>query len=174
MHDAPVKELAWIPEMNLLVTGSWDKTLRWPSIWITFTSLEYHRCFTYLLVVYRYAIHSWSMLIARYCGLSICIFMIWSALIVLCLYSMDFLFNGFSYVFTQVSLLCCIDIIFYIFIKSCVASHIVLCVWFSILYISPRTLIIYLFYHSWIREGCPSIQVISCRHVAFCFSGTGI
>lgn len=28
MHDAPVKELAWIPEMNLLVTGSWDKTLR--------------------------------------------------------------------------------------------------------------------------------------------------
>ncbi|KAL0335144.1 UNVERIFIED_CONTAM: protein RAE1 [Sesamum radiatum] len=29
MHDAPVKELAWIPEMNLLVTGSWDKTLRY-------------------------------------------------------------------------------------------------------------------------------------------------
>ncbi|KAF3648304.1 Protein RAE1 [Capsicum annuum] len=28
MHDAPVKELAWIPETNLLVTGSWDKTLR--------------------------------------------------------------------------------------------------------------------------------------------------
>ncbi|KAJ8625778.1 hypothetical protein MRB53_034308 [Persea americana] len=28
MHDAPVKELAWVPEMNLLVTGSWDKTLR--------------------------------------------------------------------------------------------------------------------------------------------------
>lgn len=28
MHDAPVKELAWIPEMSLLVTGSWDKTLR--------------------------------------------------------------------------------------------------------------------------------------------------
>ncbi|XXG87527.1 hypothetical protein AAC387_Pa11g2192 [Persea americana] len=27
MHDAPVKELAWVPEMNLLVTGSWDKTL---------------------------------------------------------------------------------------------------------------------------------------------------
>lgn len=28
MHDAPIKELSWIPEMNLLVTGSWDKTLR--------------------------------------------------------------------------------------------------------------------------------------------------
>lgn len=28
MHDAPVKEIAWIPEMSLLVTGSWDKTLR--------------------------------------------------------------------------------------------------------------------------------------------------
>lgn len=28
MHDAPVKELAWISEMNCLVTGSWDKTLR--------------------------------------------------------------------------------------------------------------------------------------------------
>lgn len=28
MHDAPVKEVAWIPEMNLLVSGSWDKTLR--------------------------------------------------------------------------------------------------------------------------------------------------
>ncbi|MCL7050389.1 hypothetical protein MKW94_009730, partial [Papaver nudicaule] len=27
MHDAPVKEVAWIPEMNLLATGSWDKTL---------------------------------------------------------------------------------------------------------------------------------------------------
>ncbi|KAG6422005.1 hypothetical protein SASPL_118566 [Salvia splendens] len=29
MHDAPIKELAWIPEMSLLVTGSWDKTLRY-------------------------------------------------------------------------------------------------------------------------------------------------
>ena len=28
MHDAPVKEVAWIPQMNLLVSGSWDKTLR--------------------------------------------------------------------------------------------------------------------------------------------------
>lgn len=28
MHDAPVKEIAWIPQMNLLVSGSWDKTLR--------------------------------------------------------------------------------------------------------------------------------------------------
>lgn len=28
MHDAPVKDVAWIPEMNLLVSGSWDKTLR--------------------------------------------------------------------------------------------------------------------------------------------------
>ncbi|GKV45405.1 hypothetical protein SLEP1_g52486 [Rubroshorea leprosula] len=27
MHDAPVKEVAWIPGMNLLVSGSWDKTL---------------------------------------------------------------------------------------------------------------------------------------------------
>ncbi|XP_070669148.1 protein RAE1-like [Malus domestica] len=26
MHDAPIKEAAWIPEMNYLVTGSWDKT----------------------------------------------------------------------------------------------------------------------------------------------------
>lgn len=29
MHDAPIKEIAWIPEMNLLVTGSWDKTLKY-------------------------------------------------------------------------------------------------------------------------------------------------
>lgn len=28
MHDAPIKEVAWIPEMSLLVTGSWDKTLK--------------------------------------------------------------------------------------------------------------------------------------------------
>lgn len=28
-HDAPVKELAWIQPMNLLVTGSWDKTLKY-------------------------------------------------------------------------------------------------------------------------------------------------
>eukprot|EP01018_Ginkgo_biloba_P032035 Gb_30896 [translate_table: standard] len=29
MHDAPIREIAWIPEMNLLVTGSWDKTLKY-------------------------------------------------------------------------------------------------------------------------------------------------
>ncbi|KAI5021023.1 hypothetical protein ZWY2020_054433 [Hordeum vulgare] len=29
MHDAPVKEVAWISQMNLLVSGSWDKTLRY-------------------------------------------------------------------------------------------------------------------------------------------------
>ncbi|PON53565.1 WD repeat containing protein [Parasponia andersonii] len=28
MHDAPIKDLAWIPEMNFLVTGSWDRTLQ--------------------------------------------------------------------------------------------------------------------------------------------------
>lgn len=28
MHDAPIKEIAWIPEISLLVTGSWDKTLK--------------------------------------------------------------------------------------------------------------------------------------------------
>ncbi|PPS15754.1 hypothetical protein GOBAR_AA04832 [Gossypium barbadense] len=27
MHDAPIKEVAWIPEMNLLATRTWDKTL---------------------------------------------------------------------------------------------------------------------------------------------------
>jgi mRNA export factor len=27
-HEAPIKELAWIPQMSLLVSGSWDKTLR--------------------------------------------------------------------------------------------------------------------------------------------------
>jgi len=27
-HEAPIKELAWVPQMNLLVSGSWDKTLR--------------------------------------------------------------------------------------------------------------------------------------------------
>ena len=31
MHDAPVKDIAWIPEMNLLATGSWDKTLKYAS-----------------------------------------------------------------------------------------------------------------------------------------------
>ncbi|GAB2269528.1 Poly(A)+ RNA export protein rae1 [Dionaea muscipula] len=29
MHDAPIKEIAWIPEISLLVTGSWDKTLKY-------------------------------------------------------------------------------------------------------------------------------------------------
>ena len=29
MHDAPIKEVAWIQQMNLLVTGSWDKTLKY-------------------------------------------------------------------------------------------------------------------------------------------------
>lgn len=29
MHEAPIKEIEWIPEMNLLVTGSWDKTLKY-------------------------------------------------------------------------------------------------------------------------------------------------
>ncbi|KAF5177689.1 mRNA export protein [Thalictrum thalictroides] len=28
-HDAPIKDLAWIPQMSLLVTGSWDKTLKY-------------------------------------------------------------------------------------------------------------------------------------------------
>jgi len=28
-HDAPVRHCAFIPEMNLLVTGSWDKTLKY-------------------------------------------------------------------------------------------------------------------------------------------------
>ncbi|KAH9715617.1 protein RAE1 [Citrus sinensis] len=31
MHDAPIKEVTWIPEMNLLATGSWDKTLKQPN-----------------------------------------------------------------------------------------------------------------------------------------------
>lgn len=29
MHEAPIKDIEWIPEMNLLVTGSWDKTLKY-------------------------------------------------------------------------------------------------------------------------------------------------
>ncbi|CAH8392654.1 unnamed protein product [Eruca vesicaria subsp. sativa] len=29
MHNAPISAMAWIPGMNLLVTGSWDKTLRY-------------------------------------------------------------------------------------------------------------------------------------------------
>ncbi|KAL8264792.1 hypothetical protein R6Q59_022922 [Mikania micrantha] len=28
MHDSPVTQIAWISEMSLLVSGSWDKTLR--------------------------------------------------------------------------------------------------------------------------------------------------
>ena len=28
-HDAPVRHLAWVPELNMLVTGSWDKTLKY-------------------------------------------------------------------------------------------------------------------------------------------------
>lgn len=27
-HDAPIKEIAWIEQLNCVVTGSWDKTLR--------------------------------------------------------------------------------------------------------------------------------------------------
>ena len=34
MHDAPIKDIAWIPEMNLLASGSWDKTLKY--VWIFF------------------------------------------------------------------------------------------------------------------------------------------
>jgi WD40 repeat protein len=29
MHDGPIKDIAWIPEMNLLATGSWDKTVKY-------------------------------------------------------------------------------------------------------------------------------------------------
>ena len=29
MHDAPIKEIAWIPTMNLLATGRCDKTLKY-------------------------------------------------------------------------------------------------------------------------------------------------
>lgn len=32
MHDAPVKEVAWISQMNLLVSSSWDKTIRFPHL----------------------------------------------------------------------------------------------------------------------------------------------
>ncbi|KAL1180035.1 hypothetical protein V6Z11_A03G201500 [Gossypium hirsutum] len=28
LHDAPIKEMAWDPEISLLVTGSWVKTLK--------------------------------------------------------------------------------------------------------------------------------------------------
>ena len=28
MHDMAVSQVAWIPEMSMLVSGSWDKTLR--------------------------------------------------------------------------------------------------------------------------------------------------
>jgi mRNA export factor len=28
MHDAPIKDIAWVPEMNLLVTSSWDKIIK--------------------------------------------------------------------------------------------------------------------------------------------------
>jgi mRNA export factor len=28
MHDAPIKDIAWVLEMNPLVTGSWDKTIK--------------------------------------------------------------------------------------------------------------------------------------------------
>jgi mRNA export factor len=29
MHEAPIKGIEWIGQMNLLVTGSWDKTLKY-------------------------------------------------------------------------------------------------------------------------------------------------
>jgi len=29
MHDAPIKDIAWVLEMNPLVTGSWDKTIKY-------------------------------------------------------------------------------------------------------------------------------------------------
>jgi len=28
MHEGPIAAMAWIPGMNLLATGSWDKTLK--------------------------------------------------------------------------------------------------------------------------------------------------
>lgn len=28
-HDAPIRHVAWIPRMNLLATGSWDRTLKY-------------------------------------------------------------------------------------------------------------------------------------------------
>lgn len=44
-HDAPVKEIAWIQQMNLLVTGSWDKTLRHATLitikWCRFMSSNF-------------------------------------------------------------------------------------------------------------------------------------
>nr|AFK45199.1 unknown [Medicago truncatula] len=49
MHDAPIKEIAWIPEMSLLATGSLDKTVKY---WDTRQSNPVHtqqlpdRCYT--------------------------------------------------------------------------------------------------------------------------------
>ncbi|XP_058788432.1 uncharacterized protein LOC131662618, partial [Vicia villosa] len=49
MHDALIKEVAWIPEMSLLATGSWDKTIKY---WDTRQSNPVHtkqlldRCYT--------------------------------------------------------------------------------------------------------------------------------
>ncbi|PON80992.1 Coatomer beta subunit [Trema orientale] len=49
MHEAPIKDVAWIPEMNVLVTGSWDKTLKY---WDTRQASPVHnqpfpdRCYT--------------------------------------------------------------------------------------------------------------------------------
>lgn len=52
MHDAAVKDLAWIPEMNLLATGSWDKSLRFIYIYILNLHLKYS-----LSLLFPYAKH---------------------------------------------------------------------------------------------------------------------
>lgn len=37
MHDAPIKEIAWIPEMSLLATGSLDKTVKYAILFFLFS-----------------------------------------------------------------------------------------------------------------------------------------
>ncbi|KAH7427006.1 hypothetical protein KP509_10G026000 [Ceratopteris richardii] len=49
MHEAPIKAIEWIPEMNLLATGSWDKTLKFVPIFCLL-GLNNERVVSYFMI----------------------------------------------------------------------------------------------------------------------------
>ena len=67
-HDAAVKEICWIPDMNLCVTGSWDKSLRYwdlrsPNAVATVSLPERVACMDVLSPMLVVGVHDLSVLI---------------------------------------------------------------------------------------------------------------
>ena len=49
-HDAPIKEMFWVADKNVLVTGSWDKTLKYWDL----RRFVFSLFFSYLYYIYIY------------------------------------------------------------------------------------------------------------------------